>query len=277
MRRMHASTTALRAACFATVAGCALLGASCARRPLELPAGPGTAFPSFADAYAEASAQCRAIRSLRVELAISGRAAGERLRGRVLAGLQEPGGLRLEGVAPFGPPYFILVSSGGRATLLLEREDRVLSDARPDDILDALVGIPLAPDDLLAALTGCVVAGGVAVEGRLYQDGWARVDLGGEAAAFMRNEEGGWRVLAGRLNGLTVEYREFQNGLPQEIYLRAHGESSGGGTDLQVRMSEPEMNVELRPQVFSVRVPPGTVPMTLEELRRGGQLRDERD
>lgn len=274
---MRVPTTALRTACLAGVAGWALLGASCAPRPLELPAGPGTAFPSFAEAYAEASAGCRAVRSLRVELAISGRAAGERLRGRVLAGLQAPDGLRLEGVAPFGPPYFILVASGGLATLLLEREDRVLSDARPDDILDALVGIPLAPGDLLAALTGCVVAGAVPVEGRLYEDAWARVDLGGEASAFMRREEGSWRVLAGRVNGLTIEYHEFQNGLPRDIYLRAHEGSQDGATNLRVKMSEPELNVELRPQVFSVRVPPGTVPMTLEELRRGGQMRDERD
>ena len=41
------------------------------------------------------------VRTLQAELGLSGRAAGQRMRGRVLAGLV-PGALRLEGVAPFG-------------------------------------------------------------------------------------------------------------------------------------------------------------------------------
>jgi hypothetical protein len=63
------------------------------------------------------------------------------MRGRVLAGVV-PGALRLEGVAPFGGPVFILVADGVHGTLLLPR-DRVLQDAAAEDILDALVGIRL--------------------------------------------------------------------------------------------------------------------------------------
>ena len=80
-----------------------------------------------------------------------------RLRGRVIAGFERPASMRLEGVAPFGPPAFILVARGGDATLLLPRDERVVRGASPEDVLGALTGVALAPADLLAVLTGCVV------------------------------------------------------------------------------------------------------------------------
>ena len=67
--------------------------------------------------------------TMQAELGLSGRAAGQRMRGRVLAGLV-PGALRLEGVAPFGAPVFILVADGTRGTLLLSRERRVVAGCR---------------------------------------------------------------------------------------------------------------------------------------------------
>jgi hypothetical protein len=46
-----------------------------------------------------------------------------------VSGFERPGSLRLEGVAPFGSPAFILAARAGRATLLLPRDNRVLSGA----------------------------------------------------------------------------------------------------------------------------------------------------
>ena len=68
-------------------------------------AGPD---PTAIDAFTTATAACRGFRSMTGELSLSGRAAGERIRGRVIAGLESGGSVRLEGVAPFGPPVFIL-------------------------------------------------------------------------------------------------------------------------------------------------------------------------
>ena len=113
---------------------------------------------------------------MQAELGLSGRAAGQRVRGRVLAGLV-PGALRLEGVAPFGAPVFILVADGMRGTLLLARDRRVVQDAAPEDILNALVGIRLGPDDLRAMLGGCVRAAGESTAARAYGADWLAVDL----------------------------------------------------------------------------------------------------
>src|SRR3989338_3856303 len=95
--------------------------AACGQPRVTLPGGTGTPAPDFAPAYAEARASCDNVRTMQAELRLSGRAAGQRMRGRVLAGLV-PGALRLEGVAPFGAPVFILVADGMRGTLLLSRE-----------------------------------------------------------------------------------------------------------------------------------------------------------
>ncbi len=116
---------------------------ACGPRRIALPAGPGTPLPDYAAAFSSArGGMRRRSERLQAELALSGRAAGQRMRGRVHAGLI-PGALRLEGVAPFGSPVFILVAEGVRGTLLLLRDRRVLEDAPPEEILNALVGIRL--------------------------------------------------------------------------------------------------------------------------------------
>ena len=77
---------------------------ACAARTPPRPVGAPAADPTAIDAFTKATAACRGFRSLTGELALSGRAAGERIRGRVIAGLESGGSVRLEGVAPFGPP-----------------------------------------------------------------------------------------------------------------------------------------------------------------------------
>ena len=74
----------------------------------------GSPFPDAAAAYAEATAACRGVRTLSAELALSGRAGGQKLRGRILAGFAAPGKVRLEAPAPFGRPIFTLVAARRR-------------------------------------------------------------------------------------------------------------------------------------------------------------------
>ena len=98
---------------------------ACAARLPPRPIGVPASDPAAIVAFSHATAGCRGFRSLTGELSLSGRASGERIRGRVIAGLQAGGSLRLEGLAPFGPPVFILAGRAETATLLLPREHRV--------------------------------------------------------------------------------------------------------------------------------------------------------
>jgi hypothetical protein len=49
---------------------------------------------------------------------------------------------------------------------------------------------------------------------------------------------------------------------------------SGVGVELSAEVSQLEVNVPLEDAAFAVVVPPGTMPLTVEELREAGPLRD---
>ena len=203
---------------------------------------------------------------MQAELGLSGRAAGQRVRGRVLAGLV-PGALRLEGVAPFGAPVFILVADGMRGTLLLARDRRVIQDAAPEDILNALVGIRLGPDDLRAMLGGCVRAAGESTAARSYGADWLAVDLAAGGTVYLRRIANAWRIVAGRYGGLEIDYTAFQGDRPSQVVLR------GADLNLALTLNQVEVNGDLpREPLVALKIPDDVAPLSLEELRRAGPL-----
>src|SRR5215510_15440561 len=191
--------------CILHVAFCITVVTSCGGpRRIALPTDNGSPFPDFADVHAQLSTACRGVRTLTAEVALAGRADTERLRGRVHAGFERPDAMRLEGVAPFGPPGFILAARDRTATLLLPRDSRVLRGQRPDAILGALVGVELGPADLLAIQIGCVVPAPMAASGRLHERGWASIALAGGAELYLRRTTT-WEIRAARRNGWQLE------------------------------------------------------------------------
>jgi outer membrane lipoprotein-sorting protein len=248
----------------------------CAPRRLPLPSGEGEAFPEYQRAFDEASRGCRDVRSWSAELAISGRAGGEKLRGRVLAGIAAPGRLRLEAVAPFGPPVFILAADGTSATLLLPRDNRVLTGEPASAILGALVGLELGPDDLLAILSGCVVASPEASAGRRYPGGWARVDLAGGAAAYLGQDGQRWRIRAGVRPGLAIEYEPAGGGGLSRVRLQVAASDRTPASDVRLGLSQVDVNPQLGPEVFAVKVPRDATSITLADVRSAGPIGEKR-
>jgi len=249
-----------------------LVISACAARALSLPSDPGAPLPDFAEIHRQASAACTGVRTLTAELGLSGRAGGRALRGRAIVGFERPASIRLEGVAPFGPPAFVLAGSGANATLLLPRDNRVLRGARAEDILGALTGVALSPADLLAVLTGCVAAMPVASAGRLHQNGWASVDLEGGATLFLEREAAGWQPRAARRPGWQIEFPEWQGSFPATVRLRSTDPTLD--VDLTASVSQLEANVAVDPAAFTVAVT-DELPMTLDELRDAGPLRGQ--
>jgi hypothetical protein len=248
-----------------------LVASGCAARRLELPADPGAPFPAFAETYRLATMACAGVRTLTAELALSGRAGGRGVRGRAIAGFERPGSMRLEGVAPVGPPAFILAARGGSATLLLPRDNRVLRSAPAEEILGALTGVALSPADLQAILTGCVAATPGATGGRLHQNGWASIDLAGGGTLFLARGEGGWQPRAARRPGWQIEYPSWQGGFPESVRLRSVDQ--GLDVFLTADVSQLETNVMLDPAAFTVNIPASALDLTLGELREAGPLR----
>ena len=255
------------------VLGIVLFTSGCAARLLQLPVDPGTSLPDFAAIHRQASSACTGVRTLTAELSLSGRAGGRALRGRAIVGFERPASIRLEGVAPFGPPAFILAGSGPSATLLLPRDNRVLAGARAEDILGALTGVALSPADLLAVLTGCVTAMPAPVAGRMHQNGWVSIDLSGGATVYLERVLLGWQPRAARRPGWQIEYPSWQTAFPEDVRLRSLDPTIN--VDLSAAISQLEANVTIDPAAFTVTVPADTLSMTLEELRDAGPLREQ--
>src|SRR6202011_513623 len=97
--------TTLRAALALVLVAMACVG--CGPPRVTLPTGARPPRPDYSPIFSAATASCRDVRTLTADLSLSGSAGRQRLRGHVIAGFA-PGALRLEGVAPFGGPVFIL-------------------------------------------------------------------------------------------------------------------------------------------------------------------------
>lgn len=246
------------------------LAAACAPHAFRLPSGPFQPIEGGAELFDAVTRRCEAVRTLRAEMAVTGRVLGERVRGRLLAGLERGGHLRLEGVAPFGAPLFIVVARAEQATLLLPRERRVLEGTSAADLLEALAGIRLTGDEFFDLLTGCF-GRGLAVRGaRAAGREWAVVDFDEGGVAYLRRQTAIWQLLAGMRRALAVEYTRTAGLLPSTVRCRV--EAGSESTDLRFGLGDADTNVPLDPAAFSVVLPADAVPLTLEELRRSGLL-----
>src|SRR5687767_9894981 len=171
------------------LAGLLVISACAARMPPR-PTGAATPDPTAAAAFEAATASCKGFRSIEGELSLSGRAGGERVRGRILTGLEAGGAVRLEAVAPFGAPFFVLAGRNERATLVLPREHRVLKDTGVAEVLERLTGLTLGADDLRLFLSGCLVERAEPSDGRQWGGGWRAVTIGPERVAYLRVQNG---------------------------------------------------------------------------------------
>ena len=214
------------------------------------------------------------------EIGLSGRVGDQRLSSvRVIAGFERPSSIHLQGVAPFGGPVFLLSGRGDSATLLLPREDRIIRNAPPGAILGALTGVALDPADLLAVFTGCVLPGPRATGGRLHAGGLASVDIESAdqgirrtATLYLRRTGSQWQLRAATRDRWQIEYTPGTGSFPQLVRLISTNPDLRVG--INAALSQVETNQAVDPKAFIVEEPKNVMPMTVEELRQAGPLRE---
>jgi len=256
---------ALRVA--SAVAGLAML-AGCASRAPARPEGTPTDDPAAPQTFASATAHCAGLRTVTATIRLSGRVGDQRVRAKLLAGFAPPASVRLEAVAPFGPPGFVLAAAADRATLVFPREAQVLDGAPVPDVLGALAGLPLGADDLRRVLVGCPA--GDAGEGRRYPGGWTTVTLGPETRAFVREVSGRPVLAALDLRGWQADYAGWLNGIARTV--RVHRSTGAAVTDLTAALDDLNLNMDLPAAAFEVEIPDGARPITLDDLRAASPL-----
>jgi hypothetical protein len=253
-----------------------VVAAGCAPAPLRLPSGAGRPAPDADRLLATAVTHCASLRSITAEAGLSGRAGGRKLRGRLIVGIEMPDAIRLEAVAPFGPPAFILAAQKASGILLLPRDDRVLMHAPPADVLAALAGVSLSPGELASLLAGCVPGETPPPSGaRALGDEW--IVFGGPDAAtrvYLRRRDAAWRLAAVERPDLVAAFEHSTGVQPSTVRLQSPSTGRGQAFDLSLQLSQVELNAAIPPEAFTVKVPPDAIPITLEELRQSGPMRD---
>jgi hypothetical protein len=245
---------------------------SCGAPLIKLPTGPGAPAPDAAAALAQATAACRGIRTLTAEVAASGKVSGQRFRARLSVGVAAPASARIEAVAPFGPPIFILAANNDDTTLFLPRDDRMLQHGRSAEVLDAVAGVPVSASDLHAVLTGCAPEVSQP-EGRALGNDWRKVTDTSGGVLYLRRTGATqpWQLVTVIGSRWRADFRDFLNALPRSMRISDAGKSDarqGALFDLTLSLSQVETNVPLGAEVFQVDVPPSARPITLDELRR---------
>jgi hypothetical protein len=259
-------TLLLAAACAGTVA--------CAPKLMKLPGAGGPTASDARDVLSDATAVCRGVHTLSAEIAVSGSVNAQRLRGRLLVGVATPASARIEAVAPAGQPIFIFVARDADATLLLPRDQRVLEHGAPDAVLEAVTGISLDGAQLRRVLSGCPQAPdpdsarAPAADWRIVRDGADDIYL------HRLNGGASWQTAAmlhrpGDPSGWRAEYRDYQQGLPRIVRLVS---GTSGRFDLQLTLSQLDVNTTLSDEVFHIEVPQTADRITIDELRKVGPL-----
>jgi hypothetical protein len=252
-----------------------ICSASCAPRLTKLPTGPGTLAPDIAAVLQQALTSCQRVQSLTAEIAVSGSVNGQRIRARLIGGFTHPS-VRLEAVAPFGAPLFTFVATANDGTLLLPRDGRVVEHGPPAEVMAAVAGVPLGANDMLRTLTGC------AMPDRLDSplaigDNWRTSAGPGGAKIYMHRESATapWRLVTYLHGGDALrstwraDYDDFHDGLPHVVRLVSADQRR---FNLELKLSQLEPNVQLKPEVFRVDVPPNAERISVEELKRSGLL-----
>jgi outer membrane lipoprotein-sorting protein len=72
-----------------------------------------------------------------------------------------------------------------------------------------------------------------------------------------------------RASAWRADYANFENGLPRTIRLMS---SPAGRFDLQLELSQIELNPPLGPEAFQLQVPASAEVISVDELRRSGPL-----
>jgi outer membrane lipoprotein-sorting protein len=252
-----------------------ICSASCAPRLTKLPTGAGTLAPDIAAVLVQALTSCQRVQSLTAEIAVNGSVGGQRIRARLIGGFT-PSSMRLEAVAPFGAPLFTLVGTGNDGTLYLPRDQRVVEHGPPAEVMAAVAGVPLGANDMLRTLTGCAMP--EPLDSPLaIGDNWRTSAGPGGAKIYLHRDSATapWRLVTYLHGGDALhwtwraDYDDFHDGLPHVVRLVSADQRR---FNLELKLSQIESNVQLKPEVFRVDVPPNADRISVEELKRSGLL-----
>jgi hypothetical protein len=239
------------------------MSSACAGGRFVRPAGAAVPFPEGADIWATLTRECRGVTMARAELRVSGRVEGQGFPS-LTTGLAVDAD-RLSIVAMAGARRVFSLAGDRASVVLLNHLDGRMTRGAATDVVEALVGVRLAPDRLLAILSGCVAAAPTVTEAERI--GTITRIRTADTVIYLSERNGQWRLAAAEFGDVIADYRRVEAGWPREIELRRSDDVT-----LRLRVIEFERNPQLPPGLFQLQVPDAFVELPLDALRRGGPL-----
>jgi SulP family sulfate permease len=142
------------------------------------------------------------------------------------------------------------------------------------ELVRSLVGpaFAIAMLGAIESLLCAVVADGMT--GRAHANGLASIDLDGPARLYLASTRGRWRLRAAQRGDWRIDYLEWpeQATFPARLQLTA---TTPLVVTLRAGLAQTEANVPIDNAAFSITVPPDADPITVEELRQAGPLREQ--
>ena len=190
-------------------------------------------------------------------------------------GFRAPDAIRLEAVAPFGAPFFIVAGRRDRRRCCCRATSACSRDAAPQAMIDALAGLSVSPADLGAWLAGCPAPAVRRGRGAGVTDRTGRRSTGEAARTAWVRRTDRWRLVRAMATDFSVEFADHIGTQPRRVRIRRADASAVAPRSTRgMAVSQVETNVELRRRRSRVKVPADAAPITLDELRASGPLRD---
>lgn len=250
----------------------ALVASGCAARVFTPPVGPASPLPEAPAVWTQLTASCRDAQRYVAELRVQGWVGtrDQRISRTLHGAVTRNDDVFLE-LLIVGTTVFQMAGQQGEATILLPRDERVLR-APTRDIVEALTGLQWGGRELLDVLTGCVAAPVGEVTGERIGTS-ARITLAPDTHVWLHERGGEWELKAAKIADWLVEYPVFEGRWPRDVRVTSTGATP---LDLRFTVSQVNVNIDLPPTTFALNVPERFVPMTIEELRSLGPLRERR-
>lgn len=252
---------------FVLLSFCPFFFVSCAPRVFSRPTGAGVPAPEAPAIFKTATASCATVASDAPTMTL----AGGRIDGRGIPSLRVVGALTTRGEIRLDADYntrpvFAISGTADRAQFVLypiDSSQPELVTATPNDIIDALLGLKLAPSQLLEVLTGCVSARESPASGERH--GKRLALRSGDNVVYLEERNKTWRVAGADLPGMQIDYRAFDGSWPSEVVMVSTSRSAA----IRLRIRDHIINSpDLSPATFEIRPVQGARTITLDELRK---------
>jgi len=247
-----------------------VLAAGCATRVFTPPVGPAVPFAEAPQVWEQVTASCRDAQRYVAQLRVDGwvGARDQRIAQTLDGAVTRGDDLYLE-LQVVSRTIFQMAGQRGQSTIVFPGDQRFLT-APTRDIVSALTGLQWGGRELLEVLSGCVATPAGVVTGERIGSS-VRITLSPTTHAWLRERDGRWQLQAARIEGWLVEYRMFEGRWPSIVHVTAAAPTP---LDLRFTVSQINVNIDLPPTTFTATVPSHFQPITLDDLRSIGPLRD---